>query len=829
VTRIAAAAVVAMASLAAALVVLGIAAPTSPAGATNQYTTTVGANSCGNWTSIPVPSGVASAAITLVGGGGGGGYSGSDAVGGTGAGGATVTSTIPGSTIEGSELWVYTGCGGGGGQNSSPVAQGGTGLSVDTNGSGGDGGYGGSDTYQGGGGGGSSKLCVNSGASDCSDGAGTAVAVAGGGGGGGGAYSYPNGTNGGSGGAGGQNGAAGGVIAACAGCTGGGGGTSFSNGMGGQNSTSSSYDGASGDLGTGGDGGSHNGDSQDVGGGGGGGGSWGGGGGAADYQTTAIGASSGTGGGGGSSNFDSSYGTASYSTVSGTASNCGSTASQCSSTATGQGGTATSTGAAGYFSVTWSVGGWGPNSSFSSQPGTGTIGAPLDPQPEVYAADYQNAPVPGDHIELQIDSQPSGATAYLTCGLNPVQTNSSGMAAFSNCAITGPGGAYTLSAYDVETGLVIATTSSFQLDASPQITSTDSTTFTVGTTGSFMVTTSGAPTPMIDESGTLPVGVTFTDNHDGTATLGGTPAIGAGGVYDLVLTASNGQYPDATQDFTLTVDEAPTISSAAKTQFLVGRRSAFQFTAHAYPSASWSESGNLPRGVTLDTDGRLSGVPGAGTVGDYPITVTADNGVAPAGVQKFTLTVRKASTTMLTPEFNPVNVGHPVTYLARVTPSSATGTVTITGCGTIPLASGEARCTRTYATVGHRAITAAYSGSARFAATSDTVDEAVKSPAKITVSLSTSHPTVGQAVQATATVSSRNPSVPMVPSGDVGFFLNNANVSFCQFLPLPGKQPNTVTCTIRFSSAGKYLLRGHYKGDGTYNPANTFVRFEVSS
>ena len=56
------------------------------------------------------------------------------------------------------------------------------------------------------------------------------------------------------------------------------------------------------------------------------------------------------------------------------------------------------------------------------------------------------------------------------------------------------------------------------------------TTFTVGSTGTFEVATSGFPAAALTASGTLPSGVTFTDNSDGTATLSGTPAANSGGL-----------------------------------------------------------------------------------------------------------------------------------------------------------------------------------------------------------------------------------------------------------------------------------------------------------
>src|SRR4029077_15160109 len=88
----------------------------------------------------------------------------------------------------------------------------------------------------------------------------------------------------------------------------------------------------------------------------------------------------------------------------------------------------------------------------------------------------------------------------------------------------------------------------------PAITSANTATFVVGSAGSFTVTATGAPTPTTTKSGTLPGGVTFVDNGNGTATLGGTPAAGTAGTYPLVITASNGVGSPANQNFTLTVN-----------------------------------------------------------------------------------------------------------------------------------------------------------------------------------------------------------------------------------------------------------------------------------
>ena len=81
----------------------------------------------------------------------------------------------------------------------------------------------------------------------------------------------------------------------------------------------------------------------------------------------------------------------------------------------------------------------------------------------------------------------------------------------------------------------------------PTITSTDNTSFTKGTAGSFTVIAGGYPAPTITETGTLPTGVTLSS----AGVLSGTPT--QLGSFPITLTASNGISPNATQSFTLTV------------------------------------------------------------------------------------------------------------------------------------------------------------------------------------------------------------------------------------------------------------------------------------
>ena len=107
------------------------------------------------------------------------------------------------------------------------------------------------------------------------------------------------------------------------------------------------------------------------------------------------------------------------------------------------------------------------------------------------------------------------------------------------------------------------------VQTAPQITTTNQATFTLGLPGSFTIRSSGASVPALSEAGTLPAGVTFTDNNNGTATLAGTPSSATAGSYALTLTA-HGLGPDAKLPFTLTMVTGTTQAAAIKNTAVAG-------------------------------------------------------------------------------------------------------------------------------------------------------------------------------------------------------------------------------------------------------------------
>ncbi len=334
---------------------------------------------------------------------------------------------------------------------------------------------------------------------------------------------------------------------------------------------------------------------------------------------------------------------------------------------------------------------------------------------------------------------PSGATIHLSeSGALPSTVtfadNHDGTATLSGTPAATTGGTYAIK-ITATNGVVPAATQTFTLtvDQAPAITSGASTTFTVGTTGSFQVTVKSHtyPTPPTYSvvSGTLPKGLTLAP----TGKISGNPAATAAGKHSFKIEATNGVTPAATQTFTLTVDQAPAITTpTATTTFIVGTVGSFTFAAAGYPAPTFSESGTLPAGVTFTAAGKLSGVPAAGTVGDYPINVKAANGIGADSTKAFTLVVAKqASSTSVSVSPTSVKYGTAVTFSVTVTHphlGTPTGKVTVAVNGTAVCSvtltasdTGSGSCTSSSAPIGSaEKVTASYAGDANFDGSSGT-------------------------------------------------------------------------------------------------------------
>ena len=104
---------------------------------------------------------------------------------------------------------------------------------------------------------------------------------------------------------------------------------------------------------------------------------------------------------------------------------------------------------------------------------------------------------------------------------------------------------------NASTGKNTSSTGSSHTPSKPAFTSRDTDAFTPSFANNFHVTASGSPTPSLTCAGSLPGGVMFQDNHNGTGTLSGDP-VGASTTI-VTFTAKNSE-GIATQKFTLVVE-----------------------------------------------------------------------------------------------------------------------------------------------------------------------------------------------------------------------------------------------------------------------------------
>jgi large repetitive protein len=324
------------------------------------------------------------------------------------------------------------------------------------------------------------------------------------------------------------------------------------------------------------------------------------------------------------------------------------------------------------------------------------------------------------------------------------------------------------------------------------ITSSDHVTFTTGTAGSFTVTTAPAVTSVtITETGSLPSGVTFCDNGNGTATLAGTPAAGTARTYAITLVASaTGPFLSATQHLTLTVNESAgntsvAFTSAASTVFLVGTEGSFSVTTTASCPVTLTGD-SLPAWLHLVDNGNgtgsLVGTPPAGSQGSYIFTLVATTQGGSTVHQTFTLWV-KQQLAITSSDHVTFTTGTAGSF--TVTTAPAVTSVTITETGSLPSGvtftdhgNGTATMAGTPAagTAGTYAITLVASATGQFLSASQHFTLTVSAPLMFT---SADHVTFVVGSASSFTITTSGFPVPVIclsralPSGVT--FLDNGN------------------------------------------------------
>ena len=181
------------------------------------------------------------------------------------------------------------------------------------------------------------------------------------------------------------------------------------------------------------------------------------------------------------------------------------------------------------------------------------------------------------------------------------------------------------------------------------------------------------------------------------------------------------------------------------------------------------------------------------------------------------LTVGLPTTTTLTSDINPSNVGQLVTFTATVSPAAATGTVefregaTLLGTGT--LAGGVATFATSTLAAGTHTITAAYLGTLPYeASTSAPYDQVVVKTGTATVVLGAPNPSfVGDSVTFTATVT------PAAATGTVTFSIDGVDVA------APALAAGVATYSTSSLAFGLHPIIATYGGDAAYLPSSDTI------
>ncbi len=255
--------------------------------------------------------------------------------------------------------------------------------------------------------------------------------------------------------------------------------------------------------------------------------------------------------------------------------------------------------------------------------------------------------------------QPGGPTTFTQTSGHPTAVLSSlgllpggigftdhgdGTGSYAGTPASGTGGTYPLTVKGANgTGPDATAPFTLTVNEATALTGPGSAAFTVGTAGaSGEYTGTGFPVPTLTVDG-LPAGLGLVGTGTGTATISGTAANGTGGEYEVVVKAANGVGDPSTRDVHVTVTEAPELTGPGSAHFVEGDEGAIAYSSDGYPAATVSIAGDLPSGLsfhaTAGGGGTITGTPGAGTSGTYPITVRASNGIDPDALVHLSLVV----------------------------------------------------------------------------------------------------------------------------------------------------------------------------------------------
>jgi hypothetical protein len=285
----------------------------------------------------------------------------------------------------------------------------------------------------------------------------------------------------------------------------------------------------------------------------------------------------------------------------------------------------------------------------------------------------------------------------------------------------------------------------------------------------------------------------------------------------LTMVAHNGSGPDANQGFTLTIYEAPSITTQPASQTInPGQTATLTVSATGAPTITYQ----WYQGATGDTTTPVATTPSFTTPALTATTkywVRVANPAGHADSQTATITVAAATdTTALTSSLNPSTFGQSVTFTATVTPSDGgtpTGTVTFTDgsnvLGVVSLSSGQAALSTSSLGAGSHSIVASYGGDSTYQTSASTALKQIVQMASTTLSLTSNINPSGynQAVTFTASLT---PQFGGSATGTVTF-KDGVNT-----LGTAAVSSNQATITVTTLKLGTHSITATYSGDSNF-------------
>ena len=272
--------------------------------------------------------------------------------------------------------------------------------------------------------------------------------------------------------------------------------------------------------------------------------------------------------------------------------------------------------APGLYKVTGTDGGATGSTTFSVSQGT-----PLTPTTPVIS----NLPASG--------TDGGGFTASVSTtgdGTTSVTSSTTSVCTASGLIVSYVGGGICTLTAHVTAGIDYAaangTAQSFSVTKAPVFTSSATTTFVKGKSGTFTVSANGYPTAMtFAKTGSLPGGVTLT----GAGVLSGKPT--ATGTFTVTITAANGVLPNAKQTFTLRV-----VAIKITTLSLGSAKIAIPYTLQltelggTSPFTWKNTTPKLPAGLSLSASGKITGkVKSTVATGAYSVGISVHDNASP--------------------------------------------------------------------------------------------------------------------------------------------------------------------------------------------------------